>query len=219
MADFTMYLKDVVTATDGQVGLDDYPIFDVAYREPLNRKILDHFHNREIGLETIDMFVFAVKRKMNEIMPLYNQFYKSQLLDVDPFITFDSATESSNQAESIATNSSDATSKARAVNSDTPQTQLAGHEDYATSIVDNVAESNNTGDANSSDSSLGSVSTRGFSGAMSDLLVRYRDTFLNIDMQIIAELEDCFMQIWSSGNEYSDYPDGFLYYPYRLGWF
>lgn len=202
MAEFTMYLKDVIENTDGHIGLDDYPIFDVAYRAQLNKKITDHFWNREIGVETIDMFVFAVKRKMNEIMPLYNQFYQTQLLDVDPFITFDSATESSNQAESIATNTSDAKSTARAVNSDTPQTQLAGNEDYATGIVDNVAESTNTGDANSSDSSLGSVNTRGFSGAMSDLLIRYRDTFLNIDMQIIAELEDCFMQLWSTGDEY-----------------
>lgn len=201
MAEFTMYLKEVMEIRD-DIGLSEYPIFDEAYRAPLNKKITDHFLNREIGLETIEMFTFAVKRKMNEIMPLYNQFYKTQLLDVDPFITFDSNTESSNQAESIATNSSDATSKARAVNSDTPQTQLAGNEDYATSIVDNVAESANTGDANSSDSSLGTVNTRGFSGAMSDLLVRYRDTFLNIDMQIIAELEDCFMQIWSNGDEY-----------------
>lgn len=218
MAEFTMYLKEVIENTDGHIGLDDYPIFDAAYRAPLNKKIEDHFLNREIGVETVDMFVFAVKRKMNEIMPLYNQFYQSQLLIVEPFITFDSSTESSNQAESIAENASTSNSVARTVQSDMPQTQLAGNEDYASSAADNVGESNNTGNANSSDSSLGSVNTRGFSGAMSDLLLRYRDTFLNIDMQIIAELEDCFMQLWSTGQEFSN-PTPLMTYPFRLGWF
>lgn len=40
-------------------------------------------------------------------------------------------------------------------------------------------------------------SLTGFDGAsQSDLLLKFRETFLNIDMQVIDALEDLFMQIW-----------------------
>lgn len=207
MADFTIVLKKVIEYTDGHIGLDDYPIFDEAYRPGLNKKIIDHFWNREIGVETIDMFLLVMKRKMNEVMPIYNQFYKSQLLVIDPLITFDTTTSTTNESTSTATNESTANSKARAVSSDTPQTQLSGNEDYASGITDNVGESVNTGEATNIDSSTGDVNTRGFSGAMSDLLLRYRETFLNIDMQVISELDECFMSVWNTNDEYFSHPD------------
>lgn len=69
-------------------GLNDYPIFDESYRNVLNRKIIEHFWFREIGYETIHMFLFALNRKMREIMPLYNQRYKSELLNLEPFSNY-----------------------------------------------------------------------------------------------------------------------------------
>lgn len=200
MAEFTMVLKDVMELSPN-IGLNDYPIFDEAYRAKLNKKITDHYMNQEIGVETIDMFILVMKRKMNEIMPIYNQFYKSQLLDVDPFLTFDTTTDTLNNATSTATNASTSNSKGRAVSSETPQTQLSENGDYATGVTDNVGESINSGEAGSSDESTGNVNTKGFSGAMSDLLLRYRETFLNIDMQIISELQECFMLVWSNNDE------------------
>lgn len=200
MAEFTMVLKDVLELSPN-IGLNDYPIFDEAYREGLNKKIIDHYWNQEIGVETIDMFILVVKRKMNEIMPIYNQFYESQLLAIDPFLTFDTTTDTENSSISTGTNGSTSNSQGRAVSSDTPQTQLSANGDYATGITDNVGESINTGEADSADESTGLVNTKGFSGAMSDLLLRYRETFLNIDMQIIAELKECFMMIWSNNDE------------------
>jgi hypothetical protein len=35
------------------IGLDDYPIFQEAYRETLNNKIIRHYYTREIGAETV----------------------------------------------------------------------------------------------------------------------------------------------------------------------
>lgn len=69
-------------------GLADYPIFDEQYRNVLNTKIIEHFWFREIGFETIHMFLFALNRKMNEIMPYYNQRYKSELLNIEPFSNY-----------------------------------------------------------------------------------------------------------------------------------
>lgn len=214
MPEFTVVLKDAIArrtadlTIDECVGLDSYPIFDPAYRGPLNAKIIEHFQFREIGAETVEMFRVFVRRKMNEIMPLYNQFYESQILAVEPFITFDTTTDTENNSISTATNSSVAESKARAVSQDFPQTLLSEVGDYASDASNNVANSENTAEADTTDESTGSVNTRGFSGAMSDLLLRYRETFLNIDMQVIAELDVCFMGLWSNGDETFSYPYG-----------
>ena len=46
-------------------------------REELNQKILNHYRFYEIGSETVERFLFNIEMTMNEIMPYYNQLYKS----------------------------------------------------------------------------------------------------------------------------------------------
>lgn len=67
----------------------DYPIFDINYKPVLETKILKHFYTREIGTETVGLFKLYLDSKINEIMPYYNQLYKSELLQFDPFIDTD----------------------------------------------------------------------------------------------------------------------------------
>lgn len=54
----------------------DYPIFDEEYRSVLQTKILLHFYTREIGYETVGRWKLALRSKMLEIMPYYNELYK-----------------------------------------------------------------------------------------------------------------------------------------------
>lgn len=85
---YTTVLQNLID-TNFDLGLKDYPIFDEAYRGVLNTKIKKHFAYREIGFETPGMFKHFLNVKMDEIMPLYNQFYLSQSLTFDPFSSFD----------------------------------------------------------------------------------------------------------------------------------
>src|SRR4051794_8476966 len=84
MGTFTLRLDEVL-----DLGYDvwqtdtPYPIFDESYREKLNAKIIDHYMLHEIGTETVGKFRRALNRKMREIMPIYNQLYKSEQLIVD----------------------------------------------------------------------------------------------------------------------------------------
>lgn len=63
----------------------DFPIFDEKYRQVLCRKILKHYYTREIAHETVGRWKLALNAKLNEIMPYYNQLYKSELLEFNPF--------------------------------------------------------------------------------------------------------------------------------------
>lgn len=66
-----------------------FPIFDEAYRKPLCKKILKHFYTREICCETFGLWKMWLNEKMELIMPYYNQLYKSELLEINPFHNFD----------------------------------------------------------------------------------------------------------------------------------
>lgn len=70
------------------LGLKNYPIFSESHRQELNEKIVNHFRYREIGYETIHQFIFALNRKMFEIMPFYNQLYESEELEISALTNY-----------------------------------------------------------------------------------------------------------------------------------
>nr|DAN59800.1 MAG TPA: Lower collar protein [Caudoviricetes sp.] len=70
------------------LGLKHYPIFSESHRQELNEKIVNHFRYREIGYETITQFIFALNRKMFEIMPFYNQLYESEELEISALTNY-----------------------------------------------------------------------------------------------------------------------------------
>lgn len=230
MSTFTMPLKRVIEIsggtteivngvsklTNGDIGLSHYPLFDEAYRDHLDGIIIDHFWNREIGVESISMFQFFMRRKMNEIMPFYNKLYNSEKIAFDPLSTVNLSTinnATSNQASDSTSNSvteSTNSSDSRSVSSNMPQTMLSGSADYATAASDvkgdsDVQASGTESAATTVDNTQASDSTTtGYQGSASALLAAYRDTLLNIDMMIVRDLEELFMLVWDTGDSYAN---------------
>ncbi len=249
----------------------DYPIFDSNYKSILETKILKHYYTREIGFETVGLWKLKLDTKMNEIMPFYNQLYKSTLLEFNPLWTEEYQTlhnkknDGTNVNNSLATGSTNVsetsvnstvnkekldqtrdntnvtsdlrkdTNVSRDKYSDTPQGALTGVENdtYLTNArkitEDNKTEDDRTSinedkltgnNENTSDSSNVKSGDNTFNNAndsinvynnledylevasgrrgkdASELLMNYRKTFLNIDMQIIDELEELFLHLW-----------------------
>ena len=87
--------KDIDEVLDGCVDkiFENYPIFDESYRIGLNKKILKHYYTREISEETVGLWLFRLNNRMNEIMPYYNQLYKSATLEFNPLYDFDYTTK------------------------------------------------------------------------------------------------------------------------------
>ena len=197
MSKYTVELGTILQA-GFPLNLDSYPIFDEAYRDTLNTKIIQHFWWREIGFETAALFSDRLTVKMNEIMPYYNQLYKSELLNIEPLRTHyleRDYTRSSNSNSSGTINNNNKT-----VSSDTPQGLLSigdiENEVYASNadISNSSTDSNNARTDNIGDREVIKGNTSGKSDA--ELLMLYRKSFVNIDMMVIGELEDLFMQIW-----------------------
>lgn len=246
----------------------DFPIFDESYRSVIETKILKHFYTREIGLETVGLWKLKLNVKMNEIMPYYNQLYKSALLEFNPLYDVDvtrkhegantgdkNSVETNGETSGVSevysdnenteksskgTNNGSVSNKSKNNTnhldkySDTPQGSVSDltNGTYLTNareITDN--ESSNTDSKSSNDSQLNENEVRknnreskrsvnrnltgekkeslknteqyletvkGKQGteSYSKLLQEYRETFINIDMLVIGELSDLFMNIW-----------------------
>lgn len=281
-------VKQVIAAAIPSVFDFDFPIFDESYRNVLETKILKHYYTREIGLETVGLWKLKLDTKLNEIMPFYNQLYKSELLEFNPFYDVDltrdhnlkkeettkqdatekgttektgniddnTHTETNDNQNSESTtalqNTTGSTSKeqlratkthydkysdtpqgslqnvqndtyltnARMINdtdSQTGETTVSGN-DTSKGITTANTNADGTSDTerniSTNDSEEKSVSqnvnknlssiddyiehVKGKNGGVSysAMLNEFRTTFLNIDMQIIDELSDLFMNLW-----------------------
>lgn len=59
-------------------------IFDENYRAIICKKILKHYYLREICSETVGIWKLWLNTRLEEILPYYNQLYKSALLEFNP---------------------------------------------------------------------------------------------------------------------------------------
>ena len=209
MSKYTTQLRYIIEM-EFDLGLKDYPIFDETYRDVLNKKLIDHYYFREIGFETAELFKRFLNRSMNEIMPYYNQLYESviKFKEKNPFED-KNITESSNKKNkgtSSQTGTGTTTSEDLDVRSDTPQSMLAigdiKNNTYASDASwDNAnATSSSTSDLkvdNTEDYINTIVGTNGGKN-YSEMLLDWRNTFLNIDMMVIEdpEIKNCFMLLY-----------------------
>ena len=257
-------VNDVISKAIPKIFDFNFPIFDENYRNVLETKILKHFYTREIGLETYGLWKLKLDTLLNEIMPYYNQLYKSELLEFNPLYDVDvTTTHTGSGTEGKATDKTDSrtytdsmtgenaidstsdsvgndnrtttnrgTGTSKQMYSDTPQGAITDLESgkYLTNATINNATSSDNGTDNvahdmnvtknekgnkkekrdfsesvtgSENSNIASTekyvqTVRGKQGGVgySDMLLRFRDTFINIDMMVIRELEPLFMQLW-----------------------
>lgn len=297
-------IDDIINKAIPTVFNFDFPIFDEAYRNVLCKKILKHYYTREICEETVGLWKFRLDTRMNEIMPYYNQLYKSELLEFNPLYDVDitrrgnkdnigkdndtiestrvgtgnsetdttgkttntntsnetneSTSNGTNEGTNNTTNESSTTAEStdtkteRDLYSDTPQGALTnvenetyltnarkklgegttsdtgsstgttnvtvtGKDSNATTGEVNVSESGETNqegnsatnynnndtfnshqvkNTESTEEYLDMVSGKQGGASYSKMLMEYRDTFLNIDMQVIDALSDLFFGLW-----------------------
>lgn len=221
---FTMRLKDVIRVLHADVetgvnlGLDTYPIFDESYRAGLNRKIVNHYWNREIGRESIDDWRFALRRQMFEQMPYFNQLYESTRIKFDPLATMDLRTVSQDETQGTLSSQGESDNQASSnatgigVNNTYPQTSMKDndHANYADSGNETKSESSSKGSAQdrrndaTTGKSNGDTRSTGFTAPASDLLMRYRDTLLNVDLMVIDICNPLFMNVWDNGDTYTE---------------
>lgn len=205
MAKYTITIKTLID-NNFDFQMTNYPIFDETYRETLNNNILHHYYENEIGFETAPLFRFYLNQKLNEIMPYYNELYKVQkkLIDDNLLLNNVNLTEELKGKNTTQTSSvSQSTNKGKNLFQDTPQGNISQQDInaqnvYATNITLNDNSINDNSSANGSGTNEYIKTIIGNNGGKFniDVLNDIKNNLMNIDLMIINELYDLFMQIF-----------------------
>lgn len=80
-------LDDAIVKPKIDAALSTYPVYTpknpaaltvIPTREDINKRLLNHYKYREIGFETVGRFLDELEIAMCDIMPYYNQLFKSE---------------------------------------------------------------------------------------------------------------------------------------------
>ena len=233
---YTVLLRTLIESEDVKPLLDKalstYPLYTpesdnaevlklIPTRDELNKKILNHYKYREIGFDSVGRFLDELEIAMNDLMPVYNQLYKSvkimTLID-DPFGNVDvtetyeeerndnttstSEANSTTEASDSSNTTSNVNSKSRNVESTMPQGQLN------INSIDNInhadraswSEAISNDSANTSGSSTGSTESNSSGNVSSQGTVKH--TFHKIGNQGVStyahdmtELRETFIDV------------------------
>jgi len=220
MAQYTVTIRDLV-ANGFDLGLQDYPIYEEAYRETLNNKIINHYMMSEIGQETPGLFKLYLNNKMNEIMPKYNIMYQAlaEYIESENLLgninIKETKVETQNkdiQNSGADTNSSSGTTNQdnKKLYQDTPQGNLGTldfeNQQWATNLtlekannnyssVDTITKGTKVDDDTTINSTITTIGANGKKYSV-EVLDKIRTSLINIDAQIIDDLNDLFMGIY-----------------------
>lgn len=212
MAKYTITIKSLID-NNFDFQLTSYPIFDENYRNTLNHNILYHYYENEIGFETAPLFRLYLNQRLNEIMPKYNELYKAQkkLIDENLLLSNVNLTETlqgtnTTQTNSTSQSTNSGTSNNKNLFQDTPQGEIANTDidaqTWATNLTLDRNTTNNTINDTNSASGSGTnnyvktiVGNNGGKYSV-ELLQQIENNLMNIDLMIINELYDLFMQIF-----------------------
>lgn len=202
----------VIDASYDKIIHPDVALYDPAYAPVLYKKIIKHYYFDEIAHETAARFIMRLNLKLEEILPYYNKLYESALLDFNPLYDVDytrsgtksdDGTNDQTRRDNLQNN---AESESMDLYSDTPEGQLTGvnNETYLTNArkVNSRASGSNTGTQTNTavihneGEYVEHVKGKMGSGNYADLLIKFRESILNIDMMIIRELQPLFMGIF-----------------------
>lgn len=203
MAKYTITIKSLLD-NNFDFGLKNYPIFNESYRNILNNNILNHYYENEIGFETANLFKFYLNQKLNEIMPYYNILYTAQEEIIKDKL-FDNVDlkETSNRINKTNTNSTSiSSSNNKNLFQDTPQGKIDmtifEDQTYATNLTLNNSKINDESNSSGNNNEDFIRNIKGSNGGKYkiEILNDIKNNLMNIDLMIINDLNELFMQIF-----------------------
>ena len=207
MSKYTLQLRYIYE--DEKYNLFDFPynLYDNDLKPWFQEKFYQHFMFYEIGFDTIGMFKQRLMSKLNDIFPYYKQLYETEIRTkgIDFMLNKDlkesyvrelTSNSNSNQESNVSSNSLSTAGQL------TPS--LIANSQKIDKFMDSAQKDNTSSNSISSGESNGNskeqytLTSQGNIGITSsaELLTKWRETLLNIDLMIFEECNDLFMQIF-----------------------
>lgn len=207
MSKYTLQLRYLYE--DENFKLFDFPynLYNNDLKPWFEEKFYQHFMFYEIGFDTIGMFKQRLMAKLNDIYPYYRQLYETEIRSkgIDFMLNKDlkesyvrelTSNSNSNQESNVTSNGLSTAGQL------TPS--LIANSQKIDKFMDTAQKDNSSSTSTSSGESNGNsreeytLTSQGNIGITSsaELLAKWRETILNIDLMIFEECNDLFMQIF-----------------------
>ena len=207
MSKYTLELRYLYK--DKKFKLFDFPynLYDNDLKPWFEEKFMQHFMFYEIGFDSVAMFKQRLMTKLNDIFPYYKQLYETEIVckDIDFMLNKDlkesyvrelTSNSNSNQESNAATTGLSTAGQL------TPS--LISNSEKIDKFMDTAQKDESSSIATSTGESTGNskeeytLTSQGNIGITSsaELLSKWRETILNIDLMIFEECNDLFMQIF-----------------------
>ena len=207
MSKYTLELRYLYE--DENFKLFDFPynLYNNDLKPWFEEKFYQHFMFYEIGFDTIGMFKQRLMSKLNDIYPYYKQLYETEIRakGIDFMLNKDlkesyvrelTSNSNSNQESNVTSNSLSTAGQL------TPS--LIANSQKIDKFMDSAQKDNSSSNSTSTGESNGNsreeytLTSQGNIGITSsaELLTKWRETILNIDLMIFEECNDLFMQIF-----------------------
>ena len=181
-------------------------------KEKLAKKIVNHYLMQEIGSETIGLFRYRAKIKMNELMEEKLPLIYSAAIQYDPLVNVDYTETFTRNIKSDGTNSGESNSESTSnsngitLNSNTPQGRVSKADILAGNYVTTTSGSESEANANSNTTTSGEAQNNtdenyekrvkgnsGVSATAQKMVEQFRENIIAIDRDIIRECSNLFM--------------------------
>ena len=207
MSKYTLELRYLYE--DENFNLFDFPynLYNNDLKPWFEEKFYQHFMFYELGFDNIGMFKQRLMSKLNDIFPYYKQLYETEIRSkgIDFMLNKDlkesyvrelTSNSNSNQESNVTSNSLSTAGQL------TPS--LIANSQKIDKFMDSAQKDNNSSNSTSTGESNGNsreeytLTSQGNIGITSsaELLAKWRETILNIDLMIFEECNDLFMQIF-----------------------
>lgn len=214
MSQYTLTIKQLV---ENKVNIFnfDYPAHSKEYKERFEEQFIQNFYFEEIGYETVGMFIFKLKVKLNLIMPNFNKILETQLMEqrildnYDVTETFDKSSKNliNSSLDSENVNNINTNGESKNLYSDTPKTKIdINSVDYVKSITKDITKNDNKsiGTTNTTNVTTGDDSEKwirtmtGNIGVQTDAdaIMKFWQSLRNVEQEIFEECSSLFMEVY-----------------------
>lgn len=203
---------------DGSYNLFDQPynLYNNELKPYFEEKFFQHFMFYEIGFDNINIFKQHLISTLNDICPKYKQLYETEIrcqnidfmLNKDLRESYIRKLNGESEGNSQATSTSDNTSNSNdlSIANDTPQNKIDDLDKYMTSASKTNTNSTNNSTSNANNTIKNKSNnieeyeliSQGNIGVTSsaELLEKWRNVLINIDLMIFKELENLFLFVF-----------------------
>ena len=207
MSKYTLELRYLYK--DKKFKLFDFPynLYDNDLKPWFEEKFFHHFMFYEIGFDSVAMFKQRLMSKLNDIFPYYKQLYETEIAckDIDFMLNKDLKESYVRELTSNSNSSQESNATSNGLSTAGQLTpSLISNSEKIDKFMDTAQKDESSSNASSTGESAGNskeeytLISQGNIGITSsaELLDKWRQVLLNIDLMIFEECNDLFMQIF-----------------------